>query len=103
MARYNYNEEYFETVSICGIKCLFSDVRIERNTVPKGKYQYEIGGDDDSRGEPARVQYGVLVNFFGTLICDELLPLGDDHVLWLQEGDFRWMNKDDAIEGRAKG
>ena len=91
MARYNYNEERFETVSVCGIKCLFNDARIERSTVPKGKYQYEIGGDDDSGGDPARVQYGVLVNFFGTLICDQPLPLGDDNVLWLEEGDFTWI------------
>lgn len=90
MARYDYNKEHFEKVSVCGIKCLFNDVRIERNTVPEGKYQYEIGGDDDSGGDPARVQRGVWVNFFGTLICDNPLPLGTDNVLWLQEGDFVW-------------
>ena len=90
MARYDYSKEHFEKVRICGIQCLFSDVRIERSTVPEGKYQYEIGEDDDSGGEPARVQTGVWVNFFGTLICDNPLPLGDDNVLWLQEGDFVW-------------
>ena len=46
--------------------------------------------DDDSGGESARVQTGVWVNFFGTLICDVSLPLGTDNVLWLQEGDFVW-------------
>ena len=91
MARYDYNKEQFEKVRVCGNQCLFSDVCIDRSTVPEGKYQYEIGGDDDSGGEPARVQYGVLVNFFGTLICDVPLPLGTDHVLWLQEGDFTWV------------
>ena len=91
MARYDYNKEHFEKVRVCGIRCLFSDVRIERSTVPEGKYQYEIGGDDDSGGEPARVQIGVWVNFFGTLICDVPLPLGTDRVLWLQEGDFTWI------------
>ena len=44
MARYDYNKEHFEKVRVCGIECLFSDVRIERSTVPEGKYQYEIGG-----------------------------------------------------------
>ena len=90
MTRYDYSKEHFEKVRVCGIECLFSDVRIERSTVPEGKYQYEIGGDDDSGGEAARVQTGVWVNFFGTLICDNPLPLGDDNVLWLQEGDFVW-------------
>lgn len=91
MARFDYNKEHFETVSVCGSKCLFNDARIDRKTVPEGKHLYEIGGDDDSGGEPARVQYGVWANFFGTLICDQLLPLGDDNVLWLEEGDFAWI------------
>ena len=91
MARYDYKKVKFESVRVCGIPCMFVDIRIDRNTVPEGKYQYEIGEDDDSGGEPARVQYGVLVNFFGTLICDVPLTLGTDHVLWLQEGDFKWI------------
>ena len=99
MARYDYNKEQFEKVRVCGIECLFSDIRIERSTVPEGKYQYEIGGDDDSGGEPARVQYGVLVNFFGTLICDELLPLGTDNVLWLEKDDFVWNGTKAVIKG----
>lgn len=91
MARFHYNKEHFETVSVCGIKCLFNDARIDRKTVPEGKHLYEIGGDDDSGGDPARVQYGVWANFFGTLICDQPLPLGDDNVLWLEKGDFSWI------------
>ena len=90
MERYDYHKEHFERVKVCGIPCLFHDSRIERSTVPDEKYLYEIGGDDESGGEPARVQRGVWVNFFGTLICDQLLPLGEDNVLWLQEGDFVW-------------
>lgn len=91
MARYDYNKEYFETVSVCGIECLFNGARIKRNTVPEGKYRYEISGDDDSGGETARVQYGAWANFLGTLICDQPLPLGEDNVLWLEEGDFVWI------------
>ena len=49
------------------------------------------GGDDDSGGEPARVQKGVWVNFFGTLVFEQQLPLEEDNVLWLQEGDFTWI------------
>ena len=91
MARFDYNKEHFERVTVCSIPCLFNDARIERSTVPEGKYLYEIGGDDDSGAEPARVKNAILVNFFGTLICDQQLPLGEDNVLWLQEGDFVWI------------
>lgn len=91
MARFDYNKERFEKVRVCGIECLFNDSRIERGTLPEGKYQYEIGADDEIGDEPARVQYGAWANFFGTLICEQPLPLGDDNVLWLQEGDFVWI------------
>ncbi len=67
MGRYDYTTECFEKVSVCGIRCEFSDIRIDRSTVPEGKYQYEVAGDDDSGGDPARVRVGILVNFFGML------------------------------------
>lgn len=76
MGRYDYTTERFEKVSVCGIRCEFSDIRIDRSTVPEEKYQYEVAGDDDSGGDPARVRVGILVNFFGTLICDQPLPIG---------------------------
>ena len=91
MMRLDYRTEKFQKVSVCGIPCDFSDMRIDRRTVPEERYQYEVAGDDDSGGDPARVQRGVLVNFFGTLISDVPLPLGDDKVLWLRDGDFEWL------------
>lgn len=93
MERLDYGKESFEKVSVCGIECEFSDMRVDRNTVPKGKYQYEVAGDGGSGGEPARVQRGIMVNFFGTLISDEPLPIGDDGILWLMHGDFVWLRK----------
>ena len=91
MARLDYRKEAFEKVTVCGVECEFNDMRIDRNTVPKGKYQYEVAGDDDSGGDPARVKSVILVNFFGTLICDKPLPIGADGVLWLMDSDFVWI------------
>ena len=87
----DYSKEKCTEVRVCGIECDFSDMRIGRSTVPEGRYQYEVAGDDDSGGDPARVQRGVLVNFFGTLISDVPLPLGGDGVLWLQDVDFVYL------------
>lgn len=89
--RYDYRTEIFQKVSVCGIPCDFSDIRIDRSTVPEGRYQYEVAGDDDSGGAPVRVQRGVLVNFYGTLISDVPLALGCDGVLWLHDGDFVYL------------
>lgn len=44
-------------------------------------------GDDDS----VKVQPGVLVNFYSTLICGKPLPIGNDGVLWLMDDNFVWL------------
>lgn len=90
--RYSYSEEqkYKQGVSVRGIPCEFYDGRIDRATVPEGKFVYEVAGDDDSGGDPCRVKLSVMVNFFGTLVCDQELPLGEDGVMLLEDGDFRW-------------
>ena len=53
--RLDYKEEKFQKVSVCGILCDFSDMRIDRSTVPKERYQYEVADDDESQGNPVRV------------------------------------------------
>ncbi|MDE6600946.1 MAG: hypothetical protein K2K90_02035 [Lachnospiraceae bacterium] len=87
----DYKKEKFAKVRVCGIECNFSDMRIDRSTVPEGRYQYEVADDDESQGNPSRVRRGIIVNFFGTLISDVPLPLVNDNVLWLYEGDFVWL------------
>lgn len=89
--REDYNKETFAKVKVCGIECNFSDMRIDRSTVPEGCYHYEVADDDESQGNPARVRHGIMVNFFGTLISDVPLPLGSDGVLWLDDNDFVYL------------
>lgn len=91
MKRADHKAESFQKVSVCGITCQFSDMRIAGETVPKGKYQYEVAGDDESGSKPARVKSGILVNFFGTMVCDRSLPNGDDGVLWIDDGNPVWL------------
>ncbi len=91
MVRYDYRTEKFQKVSVCDIPCDFSDQRIDRSTVPEGRYQYEVADDDESQGEPSRIKRCIMVNFFGTLISDTPLPLGNGSALWLQDGDFEWL------------
>ena len=87
----DYRKERMEAVEVKGIRCEFNDMRIDRNSIPEGKHLYEVAGDDDSGGEPARIRNGIMVNFYGTLICDKELPLGEDGVLWLEDGDFKYL------------
>lgn len=85
--RYDYNDIKTEKVMVKGISCEFYDMRIKRESIPEGKFMYEVA-DGESDGVPARVQKGILVDFYGTLICDTELPLGEEGTLWLEEGDF---------------
>lgn len=86
--RYDYREEHFQKVKVKGIPCEFCDGRIDRSTVPAEKFLYEVAGDDDGGWDPARVKKAIMANFYGTLICEKELPLGDDGVLWLEDDDF---------------
>ena len=86
--RLNFYDEKFQEVTVKGITCRFSDMRIDRDIVPDGLYLYEVAGDDDIGDEPSRVKEAVLVNFIGTLITDTELPLGEDGVVWLDENDY---------------
>lgn len=88
--RYDYRTIKTEKVEVKGISCEFYDMRIDRNTVPEGKFLYEVAGDDDSGADPARIKEGILVNFYGSLICDQMLPL-ENGVMWLEDGDFRYV------------
>lgn len=88
--RLDYRKEKMELVEVKGIRCEFNDMRIDRNTIPEGKFLYEVA-DGDSDGIPARIRHGIMVNFYGTLVCDSELPLGDNGVLWIEEGDFKYL------------
>ena len=89
--RVDYQAEHKITVKVRDALCEFMDMRVDRSTIPTGKFVYEVAGDDDSGGDPARIKSYVMVNFYGTLISDTELPIGEDGVLWLEDGDFIFM------------
>ena len=89
--RENFDKIGFETVTVFGKKCLFTDIRVDRETVPQGKYMYEIRHSDEDWGLPVSVGPGVLVNFFGTVVSDE--PLLDE------SGEERWFTFEKEVNG----
>lgn len=64
----------YQVAAVSGKPFLFEDLRIERDTVPSGLFVYEVA-DGDGDGCFARIQKGVLVNFWGTLIGKDPIPL----------------------------
>lgn len=61
-------DEEYEAIELFGQKALFTNSRIDRTTVPKGVYCYDIRhGDDDA--VPCTLEPYVFVNHMGTVIC----------------------------------
>ncbi len=73
--RLNAMNETFEMVTVLEKPMLFSCCRIDRSTVPKGLYMYEVRHDDDMRGDPVQIANWIMVNHWGTLISSEPLNL----------------------------
>lgn len=55
----------------------FSNMRIVRETLPLGRYAYEVRHDDDGMSTACSIAEKVLVNHLGTIISDE--PLLDQN------------------------
>ena len=78
-------DEQYDTVDLFDKPGLFSNGRIDRNTLPDGLYAYDLRGSDDDPGDPIAVEEKVVVNHAGTVILGEPLALGEDGRLMLDD------------------
>ena len=91
---FDYNKENKTPMSMAlenGITVVgeFIDLRITAETLPKGKQWSQIRHCDDDGSEPASLKRGcVVVNFFGTFICDPIAGMNDGDELEIEEWDF---------------
>ena len=67
----NAREEEYEYVELFGKPALFTNSRIDRDTVPEGWYAYDLRGSDYYPREPATVEPHVVVNHAGTILTHE--------------------------------
>lgn len=72
--RYDAKEEMWMPMEIRGVQGYFCDMRISRTSVPDCFHFWELA-DGDSDGIPCRYKPGIFVNFFGTFITMEDLPV----------------------------
>ena len=68
-------KESFEEVTVLGVPMLFTAMHVDKSTVPKGLYLYEVRHDDEGRGEPVQLGNWILVNHWGTLISSQPVKL----------------------------
>ncbi len=73
--RVDARKETFEEVTVLDKPMLFTCLRVDRSTVPKGMFLYEVRHDDDGRGDPCQIGKWIMVNHWGTLISNTPLKL----------------------------
>ncbi len=67
---------------------LFSELRVDASTVPKGLIPYDIRYSDDDDSIPATIESHVRVNYFGTVIVNEPLNFGGSDYIEITDWDF---------------
>ncbi len=82
--RYQADELRYEQVTVLEKEAIFTDLRVLRDSVPKGFSCYEVRHDDESLGNPVEIARGILVNFYGTLLVqgslEQHLVLGEESI-----------------------
>ena len=78
MERMDAKNVTYEGIELFGKPAILTDWRIDRNTVPKGFYAYDIRHDDDTWRYPVQMADNILVNFYGTVSVNEKVKLSKD-------------------------
>ena len=86
--------EEFEDVTVFDRPMLFTCLRCDRSTLPKGMFLYEVRHDDDQQGIPCEIAEHILVNHWGTLITNKPIALNSGHIgdrpYWLIDEETDW-------------
>lgn len=87
-------EDDFEEILLFEKPALFTNGRIDRDTVPKGVYAYDIRETEGFSGIPCSVERFVVVNHMGTVLTR-------DPIKKMKDG-FRSMSDDDIGFGEGE-
>lgn len=77
MALLDAMKEDYELMEIDGRAALFTNSRLDRDTVPEGLSCYDVRDSDSLDGSFAEIKAFVRVNHWGTILCREALPLDE--------------------------
>lgn len=89
-------KEQFQEVEIRGHYGIFTELRVDKSTIPEGMNCYELRhGDDDSY--PAALETGVRVNYFGAVLMTDKMEPGENGVMELSHDDFGFTGEDLSV------
>ena len=78
----------FVAVEILGIPALFTTQRVDRSTVPKGMYAYDMQTSAQDWSQPCLIARHITVEHFGTVLTASPISLPPCGYLDLSSGDF---------------
>ena len=90
MAIFNAADELYELCELDGKPVAFTNMRLDRQTVPDGLFCYDIRDSDRLDGSCAEVKTHVLVNHWGTILCKSPFHL-DEHGSYYPENDMNYI------------
>lgn len=101
MEKINARQELFQEVNIKDNIALFTELRIDPNTIPSNVKSYELRhGDDNSYPETLEKQ--VTINFFGTILLLKEIELDEENKLSLNYEDFGFTGEEVTLESYLK-
>ena len=57
---------------------MFTDMRLDRQTLPEGKHAYDLRHDDETWGDLCQLRPFILVNHAGTFVTDAPIPNAEE-------------------------
>lgn len=80
--------ERFEAVAILGVPGLFTTLRVDRATVPKGMYAYDMQTSESDWSQPSLIGRHITVEHYGTVLTASPIELSATGYRDLEPGDF---------------
>lgn len=95
------NSSQLQEVEIKGHYGVFTELRVDKSTLPEGVNCYELRhGDDDSY--PVTLKEDVRVNYFGAVLMTDKMELGKEGYVGLSYDDFSFTGEElSMLEYRA--
>lgn len=90
MAVFDAAREQYELGELDGRLVAFTNMRLDRQTVPDGLHCYDIRDSDNLDGSCAEVKTHIMVNHWGTILCKSPFPL-DEYGSYYPEEDMNYL------------
>lgn len=90
MAAFHAASEQYELSELDGRLVAFTNIRLDRESVPADLYCYDIRDSDHLDGSCAEVKKFVMVNHWGTILSKSPFPL-DEHGSYYPAEDMNYL------------